>query len=203
MKKTLLVLLTWLTISLLVACSNDDSKYIEKHLQIISQATETSKQNVLFNELHVEEQQLYDKIIEGGKESNENVKTQMNNAISLINKSKEIVEYENNRLSTVTKQLQETDKLLSKIRKNNKNSIALTLDRTYRERMKLYQKALHQYDNLLSKEQELYTFLQNGTDLKEVSQQVDRINTESKKVYEVIKKFNEATETYNQISKQI
>ncbi|WP_019241134.1 MULTISPECIES: YkyA family protein [Bacillus] len=201
--KTLLIILSLLTISSLVGCSNEEKEYIDKHTQIVRQATEISKQNVLFGEYHMEEQELYEIIISEGEDSINNVQKQMENALTIINQSKELVKSENDSLLVTKTKLDENEPLLSKLRKSNKKSIALKLDHMYKERMTIYQEALNQYDQLLDCEEKLYVAFQNGAELKEVSEEVDHINEESQKVRNVIQQFNKVTQRYNQICEKL
>lgn len=197
MNRICIFLGTLTAIIMLVGCGTLSEKYVKQHQDIVSTALKQSKQEMLFKDLNIVEQDLYKIIVEEGKEDVSNVESQIEEAKKVISESKQIIDQEKDSITKVSNQLKEIEKLLEKLKEDN---YAKKLHQTYLERQNIYEDTLDKYDYLLDLNNELYSSLLKGTDLKIISKMVDNINEVSKELSNLVQKFNEITKEYNKIN---
>lgn len=188
---------------ILTGCSNYGEKYLEKHKEIVSNSIQQSEQKTLFGELNVEEQQLYQIILEEGKENVDNVSNQIAKAIAVISESQKMIDEEKARLLEQRNSFKETEKMLQKLKDSEEDKKIKKLHDTFIKRMDVYEQALTKYEELLNKKKALYGFLQNNTPLKTISSLVDEVNALSAQVEKYVADFNQATKLYNDTSHTI
>lgn len=202
MKKYYMIIVAIFTFTL-TGCSNYGEKYLEQHRAIVSQVLQKSNQNALFSDLNVEEQQLYTTILDGGKDTINNVAKQMASAVSVVSKGQKLIDEEKAKIVEQKQLLKETEEMLKKLKDTKEDKKIKLLHETYIDRLDAYEKALNKYDELLSKKNGLYGLLQNGKELKAISTSVDEINELSKQVEQCVNEFNEATKAYNETRNEL
>ncbi|WP_019241636.1 MULTISPECIES: YkyA family protein [Bacillus] len=199
--KKIYVLTVGIIFSLLLSgCSNYAEKYLERHEEIVNNALQQSKQQILFKELNKDEEDLFTIIMEEGRDNISNVTDKINQVLAVISDSKKLIDKEKSNVALVDNQLKDTEKMLNKLKDNEQNNKIKNLHKTFMDRQAIYVKTLDKYDYLLDLEKELYSSLMKGSELKVVSNNIDVINEVGKEVTNLVKEFNEMTNQYNKIN---
>ncbi|MGM9922971.1 MAG: YkyA family protein [Bacillus sp. (in: firmicutes)] len=202
--RTIYIIGAALCLFLQAGCGNNGEQYLAKHKEIVSQSLQQSNQDLLFGELNQEEQQLYTIIIEDGKKAIADVSKQVANAYATIAKSEQLIDEEKERIGEASKQLDEAARsLLDKLKDTKENQRIKQLHNAYLNRAELYDKALNKYKELLENKSRMYGLLESEKKLKVISTSVDEVNALNEELETCIKEFNAATETYNEIERQL
>ena len=152
-----------------------------------------------FEQLETKEQELYNQIIQEGKEQNEGVMQKIEQAIATVNEREKLLKDEKDVLEKAQKETASAHSYIDKIEDKKLKNQARKVEESYKKRYEAFQKMSENYTKLLATEKELYGDLGvKETKLKEIGEKVKIINGLSENVQKEKEKFNQYTKEYNE-----
>ncbi|PEA27385.1 hypothetical protein CN923_14515 [Bacillus cereus] len=148
--------------------------------------------------LEKEGQELYNQIVQEGKDNNQAVKEKLNQAAKNTDEREKVLKKEKESLNKAQEEVKSADKYVSKIEDKKLKNQADKVKSTYEKRHDSFNKMYDSYNKSLKQEKELYTMLQDkSTKLKDISEKVKVVNQSYKDIESEKDKFNEFTKSYN------
>ncbi|MGZ9785278.1 MULTISPECIES: YkyA family protein [Bacillus] len=152
-----------------------------------------------FEQLETKEQELYNQIIQEGKEQNEGVIQKIEQAIATVNEREKLVKDEKDVLEKAQKETASVHSYIDKIEDKRLKNQAEKVEEVYKNRYEVFQKINNSYKEELIAEKELYEKLKGKeTKLKEIGEKVKTINTLNEETLKEKEKFNQYTKEYNE-----
>ncbi|MEK4605479.1 YkyA family protein [Bacillus sp. FSL L8-0099] len=152
-----------------------------------------------FEQLETAEQELYNQIIQEGKEHNEAIIPKIVQAVSSIDAREHLLENEKDVLEKALKEIASIHSDINKIEDKKLQAHAKQVEESYKKRYEAFQKINENYTKSLKIEKELYGKLKdNETKLKEIGEMVKTLNTLYEKIQKEKEKFNQYTKSYNE-----
>ncbi|CAI8713286.1 YkyA family protein [Bacillus pseudomycoides] len=152
-----------------------------------------------FEQLETKEQELYNQIIQEGKEQNEGVIQKIEQAIATVNEREKLVKDEKDVLEKAQKETASVHSYIDKIEDKKLKNQAEKVEEVYKNRYEVFQKINNSYKEELIAEKELYEKLKGKeTKLKEIGEKVKTINTLNEETLKEKEKFNQYTKEYNE-----
>ncbi|MEH7448924.1 YkyA family protein [Bacillus toyonensis] len=152
-----------------------------------------------FEQLETAEQELYNQIIQEGKERNEAIMSQIVQAVSSIDAREHLLENEKDVLEKALKEIAAIHSDINKIEDKKLQAQAKQVEESYKKRYEAFQKINENYTKSLKIEKELYGKLKdNETKLKEIGEMVKTLNTLYEKIQKEKENFNQYTKSYNE-----
>lgn len=131
-----------------------------------------------FEQLETKEQELYNQIIQEGKEQNEGVIQKIEQAIATVNEREKLLKDEKDVLEKAQKETASVHSYIDKIEDKKLKNQAEKVEEVYKNRYEVFQKINNSYKEELIAEKELYEKLKGKeTKLKEIGEKVKTINT--------------------------
>ena len=189
-----------LVISVLPAIQRYDKEYLNIHNEVALDFKSQMNYGALFNTENDKLQSLYDLTVKNGENDIKKAEDQIGQAEETINTCKAMVGKDKTLVESQLLRMKETGELLGKIDKQkvNKETI-ISLHDSLLKLLNTYNQALDQYDEVLTKEQQMYAALKAEKDLKEVSMIIDEVNQSSSNLSTTINDLNGYIESYNNI----
>ncbi|MFX3624072.1 MAG: YkyA family protein [Ectobacillus sp.] len=149
--------------------------------------------------IETENKELYNKILQDGKEDNQTVQSIIDKAVQGVNDRKKIVDDERDMLKKAQQEMKESKEYIKDLQEAGMKAQAKKVVNLYKERYETFEEMHAAYKKALVSEKELYHMLQAKEEkLKTISDKVKEVN----KLYENVgvknEKFNQYTEQYNQ-----
>ncbi|PEJ27406.1 hypothetical protein CN887_05065 [Bacillus pseudomycoides] len=152
-----------------------------------------------FEQLETKQQELYNQIIQEGKEQNEGVIQKIEQAIATVNEREKLVKDEKDVLEKAQKETASVHSYIDKIEDKKLKNQAEKVEEVYKNRYEVFQKINNSYKEELIAEKELYEKLKGKeTKLKEIGEKVKTINTLNEETLKEKEKFNQYTKEYNE-----
>lgn len=152
-----------------------------------------------FEQLETKEQELYNQIIQEGKEQNEGVIQKIEQAIATVNEREKLLKDEKDVLEKAQKETASVHSYIDKIEDKKLKNQAEKVEEVYKNRYEVFQKINNSYKEELIAEKELYEKLKGKeTKLKEIGEKVKTINTLNEETLKEKEKFNQYTKEYNE-----
>ncbi|MEN1939209.1 YkyA family protein [Paenibacillus sp. 102] len=153
----------------------------------------------IFETLETKEQELYNQIIQEGKEHNEAIISQIEQAVSSINAREKLLEDEKDVLEKAQKEVTSVHSYINKIEDEKLQTQAKQVEESYKKRYEAFQKMNENYTKSLKIEKELYGKLKGKeTKLKDIGEMVKTVNTLYEEIQKEKEKFNQYTKSYNE-----
>ncbi|PEB41255.1 YkyA family protein [Bacillus pseudomycoides] len=152
-----------------------------------------------FEQLETKEQELYNQIIQEGKEQNEGVIQKIEQAIATVNEREKLLKDEKDVLEKAQKETASVHSYIDKIEDKKLKNQAEKVEEVYKNRYEVFQKINNSYKEELIAEKALYEKLKGKeTKLKEIGEKVKTINTLNEETLKEKEKFNQYTKEYNE-----
>ncbi len=152
-----------------------------------------------FEQLETKEQELYNQIIQEGKEQNEGVIQKIEQAIATVNEREKLLKDEKDVLEKAQKETASVHSYIDKIEDKKLKNQAEKVEEVYKNRYEVFQKINNSYKEELIAEKELYEKLKGKeTKLKEIGEKVKTINILNEETLKEKEKFNQYTKGYNE-----
>ncbi|MFD3447955.1 YkyA family protein [Microbacteriaceae bacterium 4G12] len=149
-------------------------------------------------ELEKQNQQLYAKIIQDGKENNEPAKEALSQATKGIQDREAVLNKERDALDKAQKELKDTDKYMKQLEDSKLKKQGEKVESLYKERYADFQHMYDAYKKALTAEKALYDMLGAKTEkVKTISDKVKEVNQLYAEVESNKEKFNTHTKDYN------
>ncbi|MED1092505.1 YkyA family protein [Bacillus paramycoides] len=165
----------------------------------------TNQEKTLFDNVKMLEQlerssqELYNQIIQEGKEHNELVIQEIEQAILGINEREKLLEHEKAVLEKAQKEVTSVHSYINKIEDKKLQTQAQHVEDSYKKRYEAFQKMNENYTKSLEIEKELYGKLKDkDTKLKEIGEMVKAVNALYEEIQKEKEKFNQYTKSYNE-----
>ncbi|MED1116681.1 YkyA family protein [Bacillus paramycoides] len=165
----------------------------------------TNQEKTLFDNVKMLEQlerssqELYNQIIQEGKEHNELVIQEIEQAILGINEREKLLEHEKAVLEKAQKEVTSVHSYINKIEDKKLQTQAQHVEDSYKKRYEAFQKMNENYTKSLEIEKELYGKLKDkDTKLKEIGKMVKAVNALYEEIQKEKEKFNQYTKSYNE-----
>jgi hypothetical protein len=150
-------------------------------------------------QLETKGQELYDQIVQEGKEHNEAVIPKIEQAVTNVDEREIVLKSEKDALEKAQKETTSVHNYIDKIEDKKLQKQAKKVEEVYKNRYEVFQKMDKIYKESLITEKELYEKLQDKeTKLKEISEKVKAVNTLNKETLKEKAKFNQYTKDYNE-----
>ncbi|MFB7121804.1 YkyA family protein [Bacillus tropicus] len=149
-------------------------------------------------QLETKEQELYNQIIQKGKENNEEAITQIEQAVANVNEREKVLNNEANVLEKAKKEATSVFNYINKIEDEKLQKQAKIVADAYENRYEAFLKMKESYKKSLIIERQLYEKLKDKeTKLKEIGENVKDYNVLSEETLKEKEKFNQYTIEYN------
>ncbi|MGG0731014.1 YkyA family protein [Bacillus paramycoides] len=165
----------------------------------------TNQEKTLFDNVKMLEQlerssqELYNQIIQEGKEHNELVIQEIEQAILGVNEREKLLEHEKAVLEKAQKEVTSVHSYINKIEDKKLQTQAQHVEDSYKKRYEAFQKMNENYTKSLEIEKELYGKLKDkDTKLKEIGEMVKAVNALYEEIQKEKEKFNQYTKIYNE-----
>ncbi|MBO1627018.1 YkyA family protein [Bacillus arachidis] len=153
----------------------------------------------IFEQLETKAQELYNQIIQEGKEQNEAVIQQIEQAVINVNEREKLLKTEQDLLEKAQKEVKSVHSYINKIEDKKLQKQAKKVAEVYANRYEAFRKMNESYKKSLILEKELYEKLKDKeTKLKEISEKVKAINILNEETLKEKEKFNQYTKEYNE-----
>lgn len=153
----------------------------------------------IFEQLETKAQELYNQIIQEGKEQNEAVIQQIEQAVINVNEREKLLKTEQDVLEKAQKEVTSVHSYINKIEDKKLQKQAKKVAEVYTNRYEAFRKMNESYKKSLILEKELYEKLKDKeTKLKEISEKVKAINILNEETLKEKEKFNQYTKEYNE-----
>ncbi|MFJ8356635.1 YkyA family protein [Bacillus paramycoides] len=153
----------------------------------------------VFNQSETKSQELYNQIIQEGKEHNETVIPKIEQAIATVTEREKLLEKEKDILEISTKEITSIHSYINKIDDQKLQRQAKKVEEVYVNRCASLQKLNESYKKTLQTEKELYEQLkEKETNLKEISEKVKTVNVLNEEITKEKEQFNQYTKEYNE-----
>lgn len=150
-------------------------------------------------DLENEEKALYDQIISLGMKEYDKIVELSNKAIEIVDKRKELMEKENNSILSAKEAFVKIEPIISEIEDDKTKKLGEKLYDTMMKRYEAHEQLFEKYMEGLSNDRKLYEMLKNKEmSMKELQDQIEKINKTYEEVIEVNQLFNDSTNQYNQ-----
>jgi len=153
----------------------------------------------IFEQLETKAQELYNQIIQEGKEQNKAVIQQIEQAVINVNEREKLLKTEQDVLEKAQKEVKSVHSYINKIEDKKLQKQAKKVAEVYTNRYEAFRKMNESYKKSLILEKELYEKLKDKeTKLKEISEKVKAINILNEETLKEKEKFNQYTKEYNE-----
>lgn len=153
----------------------------------------------IFEQLETKAQELYNQIIQEGKEQNEAVIQQIEQAVINVNEREKLLKTEQDVLEKAQKEVTSVHSYINKIEDKKLQKQAKKVAEVYTNRYEAFRKMNESYKKSLILEKELYEKLKDKeTKLKEISEKVKAINILNEETLKEKENFNQYTKEYNE-----
>mgnify|MGYP003366014434 CR=1 FL=1 len=150
-------------------------------------------------QLETKGQELYDQIVQEGKEHNEAVIPKIEQAVTNVDEREKVLESEKDVLEKAQKETTSVHSYIDKIEDEKLQKQAKKVGEVYKNRYEVFQKMDKICKESLITEKELYEKLKDKEiNLKEISEKVKAVNTLNKETLKEKAKFNQYTKDYNE-----
>lgn len=150
-------------------------------------------------QLETKGQELYDQIVQEGKEHNEAVIPKIEQAVTNVDEREKMLKSEKDVIEKAQKETTSVHNYIDKIEDKKLQKQAKKVEEVYKNRYEVFQKMDKIYKETLITEKELYEKLkEKETNLKEISEKVKAVNTLNKETLKEKEKFNQYTKDYNE-----
>ena len=172
LKYSKLAIVTTLSMILLAGCFGPKPE--EELYVAFENAAKQEKQCLKMQKLETlekEGQELYNQIVQEGKDNNQTVKEKLNQAVKNTTEREKVLTKEKEVLNKAQEEVKSADKYVKKIEDKKLKDQADKVKSTYEKRHDSFNKMYDSYNKSLKQEKELYTMLQDkGTKLKDISE---------------------------------
>ncbi|MBP2077911.1 YkyA family protein [Oceanobacillus polygoni] len=203
-KKSLLILSISLMV-LLAACNGQSTEeQIHNHLEeAVTLEEEFEKQQREITDLELEEQDIYDQIIDLGMDDIETIQELSNQALKIIEQRVEKIGLEKDSIESSKEEFNQIEALLTDIENEGLKDTAESMYEVMNNRYSAYEELNDAYMKSLELEQELYEILQQE-DLEQetLTEQINSINESYEQVLQHNEAFNNYTVEYNELKKE-
>ncbi|MGJ9458579.1 YkyA family protein [Oceanobacillus sp. CF4.6] len=203
--KNLLFILPTILIVLLAACSSQSTEeQIHSHLeQAVELEAEFENQQSAITDLEVQEQEIYNQIIDLGMEDFEQITELSNEALSIIDQREEKIELEKQSIESSQEEFAKIEDLISDLEDTEVKEKAETMYGVMDDRYSAYIKLNKAYVTSLELERALYTMLQQEEiEQEELTEHINSINESYEQVLNLNEQFNNHTLEYNALKKE-
>lgn len=153
----------------------------------------------IFEQLETKAQELYNQIIQEGKEQNEAVIQQIEQAVINVNEREKLLKTEQDVLEKAQKEVKSVHSYINNIEDKKLQKQAKKVAEVYTNRYEAFRKMNESYKKSLILEKELYEKLKDKeTKLKEISEKVKAINILNEETLKEKENFNQYTKEYNE-----
>lgn len=192
----------------MTGCSNQEpEEQIYEHLEeAVSQEETFREQQEPMVELEEKEQQLYDEIIALNMDQFDQIKEKSEEAAGIVEERRNKLELEKESIDAAKAEFDEIKSPVEDLGEENKEvqEKAKELIDVMEKRYSTYEELYNAYDEALTLDAELYEMTQKE-DLKEedLKAQVEQINESYNQVIEKNEAFNQYTDEYNTLKKEL
>ncbi|WP_337017208.1 YkyA family protein [Oceanobacillus massiliensis] len=204
LKKLSFILLITL-IALLTACSSQSTEeQIHSHLEEAVNLEEGfENQQGEITDLEVQEQEIYNQIIDLGMEDFEKIKELSEQALGTIDEREEKIELERESIETSKEEFVKIEDLITELDDGTAKEKAENMYEMMNKRYTAYGQLNDAYVTSLEQERELYEMLQQeDIEQETLTEQINAINESYEKVLSSNEEFNNYTMEYNELKKE-
>ncbi|PFB51623.1 hypothetical protein CN404_24500 [Bacillus thuringiensis] len=150
-------------------------------------------------QLETRSQELYNQIMQEGKEHNEAVIPKIEQAILNVDEREKLLKLEKDVLEKSQKKVASVRDYINKIEDKKLQTQAKRVEESYRNRYEAFQKMNEKYTKSFKVEKELYGKLKDKEiKLKEINETVTSVNMLNEEILKEKEKFNQYTKDYNE-----
>lgn len=183
--------------------SDAQTKFLEKHEAGAQIEFDHSKNYTELRTLMKNEHDLYNKIIENGKEDASLVKDTIKEAKNTIKKSEVLIENTKDTLAESYKVTGKSFPFAKKIRDEKLKKQALEMTSLYKKRYELFQDMIQSYEKVIKLEYTLYDKLDSKKHtIKEIHASIAKLEKEYKDVNALEEEINKCTKKYNKVKQE-
>ncbi|WP_339227555.1 YkyA family protein [Oceanobacillus sp. FSL K6-2867] len=203
-KKLLLILSISLAVLLAACNSQSTEEKIHNHLEeAVTLEEEFEKKQSEITKLELEEQDIYDQIIDLGMDDIKTIKELSNQALKIIEQRAEKIELEKGSIEKSKEEFNEIEALLDDIENEELKNTAESMHEVMNNRYSAYEKLNNAYTESLELEKELYELLQlEDLEQERLTDQINSINESYEQVLQLNEEFNNYTVEYNELKKE-
>ncbi|MEH7153009.1 YkyA family protein [Bacillus thuringiensis] len=195
------VLVGILSVGLLVGCLDAQP---EQELYVDFENAANQEKTLFDNtktleQLETRSQELYNQIMQEGKEHNEAVIPKIEQAILNVDEREKLLKLEKDVLEKSQKKVASVRDYINKIEDKKLQTQAKRVEESYRNRYEAFQKMNEKYTKSFKVEKELYGKLKDKEiKLKEINETVTSVNMLNEEILKEKEKFNQYTKDYNE-----
>ncbi|WP_442599334.1 YkyA family protein [Neobacillus sp. D3-1R] len=146
------------------------------------------------------EKALYDQIISIGMKEHDKIEQLSNEAISLVDERKKLMNLETDSIEKSEQVFKELTPYIKELKDNSLKTDAKNLYELMMERYKLHDQLQVAYFQALQYDMELYQLFKNrDVSIDQIEEQLNKINMKYEDVYKINEQFNIQTEKYNEL----
>ncbi|WP_249869919.1 YkyA family protein [Oceanobacillus saliphilus] len=203
--KNLLFILSTVMLALLTACSGQSTEeQIHSHLEeaVVLEAEFEDQQSVI-TDLEVQEQEIYNQIIDLGMDDFDQITELSNQAIGIIDQREEEIDVEKQSIEASHEEFAKIEDLITNIENTEVQDKANSMYDVMNNRYRSYGELNEAYVTSLELERELYTMLQQeDIEQEELTAHINSINDSYERVLQSNDEFNNYTVEYNALKKE-
>nr|WP_306798598.1 YkyA family protein [Oceanobacillus saliphilus] len=192
-------------LALLTACSGQSTEeQIHSHLEeaVVLEAEFEDQQSVI-TDLEVQEQEIYNQIIDLGMDDFDQITELSNQAIGIIDQREEEIDVEKQSIEASHEEFAKIEDLITNIENTEVQDKANSMYDVMNNRYRSYGELNEAYVTSLELERELYTMLQQeDIEQEELTAHINSINDSYERVLQSNDEFNNYTVEYNALKKE-
>ncbi|HHY22191.1 MAG TPA: hypothetical protein GX525_10035 [Bacilli bacterium] len=188
---------------MLTACGTSPEKAMYEHMEkaVILEEVFAANQQPLVD-AEKKEFALFEDIISLGISEKEEIKALSDEALSIVNLRKSLIEQENESIEAGYIQFQKVALEIPKLKNKEAKELVEDVMEAMNRRYDTYQQLKVAYEHSITLDKKLYEmFQEDEVTIAELQAQIDEINEMYLKVKELKEQFNDETKTFNDLKK--
>ncbi|MFJ7825106.1 YkyA family protein [Psychrobacillus sp. NPDC096623] len=155
-------------------------------------------------ETETKEQANFQQMMELTKDQKEELTTMVEDTATLLDARLALVEKEAASLKATSDGISKLTTLISETKEASDKESLKQMETTLKERIAAYEELTNNYNELATKQQDLYNMLVDDTaEVTSIQEQVQVVNKHNELVQESVQKFNEATKRVNEVKDEV
>ncbi|SDM49348.1 Putative cell-wall binding lipoprotein [Psychrobacillus sp. OK028] len=155
-------------------------------------------------ETETKEQANFQQMMELTKDQKEELTSMVEDTATLLDARLALVEKEAASLNATSDGISKLTTLISETKEASDKESLKQMETTLKERIAAYEELTYNYNELATKQQDLYNMLvDDSADVTSIQEQVQVVNKHNELVKESVQKFNEATKRVNEVKDDV